>query len=106
MLTLIVVLVILLVLFFFGIIAHSSTRLSFLEKEAEVIDFIAVTDESDGTEMISGYKPVVKFEVEGKFYQGTAHVFPLWHNKTNKSLIILYNPKNPAEFQAKEPSNN
>jgi hypothetical protein len=98
-----IVLGVLLILGFYGIIANTSTRLSFLEKEADVIDFIEVYD-SDTPNLISGYKPVVRFEVDGKFYQGATHVYPLWRTKENKSLVILYNPQKPSEFQAKESS--
>jgi hypothetical protein len=106
MMTLIIALGVLLLLFFCIVIAHTSTRLSFLEKEAEVIDFIEVRNDSESPERITGYKPVVRFEVGGKLYQNTANVFPLWENNVDKSVIILYNPQNPTEFKVKELSNN
>jgi hypothetical protein len=103
MVPLMIVLGILLVLVIFGTFIHTTTRLSFLEKEADIISFTPVLD-SEYPDGISGYKPVVRFEVNEKLYEGTADVFPLWLKQEGKSVTILYNPQNPAEFKVKEAS--
>jgi hypothetical protein len=104
MVILIIVFGLLLLLSLYGLFAHTSTRLYFLEKQPEVIDFVEVYNDFDYPELLTGYKPVVRFEVKGKVYQGTAHVLPLWQKKEKKPITILYNPQDPSEFQVRESS--
>ena len=80
----------------------TTARLSFLEKEAEIIDYIDVHGNFDKPEVVTGYTPIVRFEVDGKFYQGTGRYESERRNKNSKRTIVLYNPQNPAEFELKE----
>ncbi len=71
MTTLIVVVIlgVLLMLAFFWLVLNSMNRLYFNEKQADVIDYIPQYND-DYPDKISGYQPVVKFEVEGKHTKG------------------------------------
>ena len=97
-----IVLGILLLLSIWGFFRNTTTRLYFLEKEAEVIDFTDVHGDFDSPARVTGYTPVVRFEVDGKFYEGKGSLIHVWSSKNHKSTIILYNPQNPAEFELKE----
>ena len=95
--TWIIVLSVLIVLWFVGMIKSATIRMSFLEKEAEVMYFIEHYDSESGT---TTYDPFVSFEVEAKSYQ--RKVRNPRQTKDYKNLIILYNPKNPSDCVTKE----
>lgn len=97
-----IVLSVLLVVAIAGFIVNTKARLSFLEKEAEVIDFIDEHWDFENRERVTGYQPIVRFEVDGKIYQGPGRIGSIRRTKNNKPTIVLYNPQNPAEFELKE----
>jgi hypothetical protein len=101
--TLIIVLAAILALAIFGLLVNGMNRLYFTEKEVEVIDYVTQYN-TEYPKTVTGYHPVVKFEVEGKTYQGELHVMPDWPTKERKTATILYNPKDPKEFVSKETS--
>lgn len=98
---LIIILGFLLAIALFSLMVNSMNHLYFTEKEVEVIDYIFIPRDKYQN---GGYHPVVKFEIDGKAYWGELRVYPTWPSKHQRSVIILYNPRNPGEFVAKETS--